>query len=55
MVSGYTITKPTINLSRVNMQRVQNQNLSIIQEGPATPERNIERSPVSGSALFFVS
>ncbi|XP_058796002.1 uncharacterized protein LOC131666923 [Phymastichus coffea] len=35
MVSGHTITKPVINLSRVN--------LSVIAEGPATPERNHSR------------
>ena len=39
MVSGHTITKPTINLSRVNMQHLQNVNLSMIEEGPSTPER----------------
>ncbi|XP_014218154.1 CAR1 transcription factor [Copidosoma floridanum] len=43
MVSGHTITKPTINLSRVNMQRLPNSNLSIIEE-PSTPERNSDRS-----------
>ncbi|XP_015175179.1 PREDICTED: probable serine/threonine-protein kinase roco9 [Polistes dominula] len=33
MVSGHTITKPTINLSRVNMQRYNNSNnLSTIEE-----------------------
>lgn len=50
MVSGHTITKPTINLSRVNMQRIINNpsNLSILPE-VATPPRNQElnspRSP----------
>ncbi|XP_011500705.1 PREDICTED: uncharacterized protein LOC105364474 [Ceratosolen solmsi marchali] len=44
MVSGHTITKPTINLSRVNMQRLQNANLSIIEEGPSSPERTLDRS-----------
>lgn len=42
MVSGYTITKPTINLSRVNMQHINNpSNLSIIPE-VTTPPRNQE-------------
>ncbi|OAD62936.1 hypothetical protein WN48_07115 [Eufriesea mexicana] len=42
MVSGYTITKPTINLSRVNMQHINNpSNLSIIPE-VTTPPRNEE-------------
>ncbi|CAK9806036.1 hypothetical protein ANTPLA_LOCUS4744 [Anthophora plagiata] len=49
MVSGHTITKPTINLSRVNMQHINNSsNLSIIPE-VITPPRNRElntlRSP----------
>ena len=52
MVSGHTITKPTINLSRVNMQRLQNPNLSIIEEGPTTPDRNLDRSVVSLLATF---
>jgi hypothetical protein len=52
MVSGHTITKPTINLSRVNMQRLQNVNLSIIEEGPPTPERTLERSIVSLIYLY---
>lgn len=51
MVSGHTITKPTINLSRVNMQHFNNpSNLSIIQEA-ATPPRNQNlnspRSPIA--------
>nr|XP_033321104.1 uncharacterized protein LOC117217541 [Megalopta genalis]XP_033321105.1 uncharacterized protein LOC117217541 [Megalopta genalis] len=51
MVSGHTITKPTINLSRVNMQDINNaSNLSVIPE-VVTPPRNQEtnslRSPVS--------
>lgn len=42
MVSGYTITKPTINLSRLNMQHINNSsNLSIIPE-VRTPPRNQE-------------
>ncbi|XP_012150493.2 uncharacterized protein LOC100877238 isoform X1 [Megachile rotundata] len=42
MVSGHTITKPTINLSRVNMQHINNSsNLSVIQE-VTTPPRNQE-------------
>ncbi|KAF3429535.1 hypothetical protein E2986_00703 [Frieseomelitta varia] len=42
MVSGYTITKPTINLSRLNMQHINNSsNLSIIPE-IRTPPRNQE-------------
>ncbi|KAJ8686811.1 hypothetical protein QAD02_022605 [Eretmocerus hayati] len=44
MVSGHTITRPTINLSRVNMQRLQNVNLSIIEEGPSSPDRSLNRS-----------
>ncbi|XP_006567511.1 shugoshin 2 [Apis mellifera] len=52
MVSGYTITKPTINLSRLNMQYINNSsNLSIIPE-VTTPPRNQEgsslRSPPNG-------
>ncbi|CAL7939590.1 unnamed protein product [Xylocopa violacea] len=40
MVSGHTITKPTINLSRVNMRHINNSsNLSIIPE-VSTPPRN---------------
>ena len=51
MVSGHTITKPTINLSRVNMQHFNNpSNLSIIQE-VVTPPRNQDlnspRSPIA--------
>ncbi|XP_078052332.1 uncharacterized protein LOC144478379 [Augochlora pura] len=51
MVSGHTITKPTINLSRVNMQDINNaSNLSVIPE-VVTPPRNQEtnslRPPVS--------
>ncbi|XP_076763356.1 uncharacterized protein LOC143430813 [Xylocopa sonorina] len=42
MVSGHTITKPTINLSRVNMRHINNSsNLSIIPE-VSTPPRNQE-------------
>ncbi|XP_014474439.1 PREDICTED: uncharacterized protein LOC106744299 [Dinoponera quadriceps] len=53
MVSGHTITKPTINLSRVNMQNINNPSrLSDIQEIP-TPERsqdiNEARSPIAVS------
>ncbi|XP_076299528.1 uncharacterized protein LOC143218291 isoform X2 [Lasioglossum baleicum] len=51
MVSGHTITKPTINLSRVNMQDINNaSNLSVIPEvvtPPRTRETNSLRSPVS--------
>ncbi|XP_017884048.1 probable protein phosphatase DDB_G0279461 isoform X2 [Ceratina calcarata] len=40
MVSGHTITKPTINLSRLNMQNINNSShLSIIPE-VTTPPRN---------------
>ncbi|XP_076222454.1 uncharacterized protein LOC116429396 isoform X2 [Nomia melanderi] len=51
MVSGHTITKPTINLSRVNMQHINNNasNLSIIPEvvtPPRNQETNSPRSPV---------
>lgn len=41
MVGGHTITKPTINLSRVNMESINNiSRLSDIQE--VTPNRNQE-------------
>ncbi|XP_043287827.1 uncharacterized protein [Venturia canescens] len=47
MVGGHTITKPTINLSRLNMQREYRDrnrpNLSDIEESATTPEQ----SPVS--------
>ncbi|XP_011874214.1 PREDICTED: uncharacterized protein LOC105565542 [Vollenhovia emeryi] len=51
MVGGYTITKPTINLSRVNMESINNiSRLSDIEE-IATPRRSQEidesRSPIS--------
>lgn len=50
MVSGHTITKPTINLSRVNMESINNiSRLSDIQEA-TTPTRSTEmnetRSPI---------
>jgi len=49
MVGGHTITKPTINLSRVNMETINNiSRLSDIQE-VSTPDRNQEineRSPI---------
>lgn len=50
MVSGHTITKPIINLSRVNMENINNiSRLSDIQEVP-TPNRSQEmnenRSPI---------
>lgn len=53
MVSGHTITKPTINLSRVNMQNISNTSrLSDIQE-VSTPNRNQDinevRSPIAVS------
>ncbi|XP_032665149.1 uncharacterized protein LOC116841395 isoform X1 [Odontomachus brunneus] len=53
MVSGHTITKPTINLSRVNMQNITNTSrLSDIQE-VSTPDRsediNETRSPIAVS------
>ncbi|EFN76476.1 hypothetical protein EAI_04902 [Harpegnathos saltator] len=53
MVSGHTITKPTINLSRVNMQNINNTaRLSDIQE-VATPDRSQDmseaRSPIAVS------
>ncbi|KAG7199569.1 hypothetical protein KM043_014178 [Ampulex compressa] len=49
MVSGHTITKPTINLSRLNMQRINSQpNLSTIQEAPSTSNRNQDlNNPIS--------
>lgn len=50
MVGGHTITKPTINLSRVNMESINNiSRLSDIPE-VTTPNRNQEmnenRSPI---------
>lgn len=54
MVSGHTITKPTINLSRVNMRNITNTpRLSDIQE-VSSPERsqdenNEARSPIAVS------
>jgi len=41
MVGGHTITKPTINLSRVNMESISR--LSDVQE-VITPDRNEEIS-----------
>ncbi|XP_011639824.2 LOW QUALITY PROTEIN: uncharacterized protein DDB_G0288805-like [Pogonomyrmex barbatus] len=50
MVGGHTITKPTINLSRVNMENINISRLSDIQE-VATPNRSQEindtRSPIT--------
>lgn len=49
MVSGHTIQKPTINLSRVNMQNIQNVlSLTTIEEAPSSPEIN-SASPTNGS------
>lgn len=49
MVGGHTITKPTINLSRVNMESINIARLSDIQE-VSTPNRSQEtnenRSPI---------
>ncbi|KAK0084298.1 hypothetical protein PV325_007293 [Microctonus aethiopoides] len=49
MVSGHTITKPVINLSRINMPRIRTEpNLSIIDESidDSSPERSsINRTP----------
>lgn len=54
MVSGHTITKPTINLNRINAQYINPSNLSIIEEVSTTPTRNEElnnvRSPIVVSA-----
>ncbi|KZC13523.1 hypothetical protein WN55_05075 [Dufourea novaeangliae] len=52
MVSGHTITKPTINLSRINMQHINElSNLNIIPE-VTTPPRNQEtNSPISPVAV----
>nr|XP_034180376.1 transcription initiation factor TFIID subunit 1-like isoform X4 [Osmia lignaria] len=48
MVSGHTITKPTINLSRVNMQHINNSSsLSIIQEVTSPPGNRESNSPRS--------
>ncbi|XP_051162760.1 homeobox protein 5-like [Leptopilina boulardi] len=50
MVSGHTIQKPTINLSRVNMQNFQNVlSLTTIEESPSSPDINAG-SPSSGSS-----
>ncbi|KAI4502776.1 hypothetical protein M0802_001820 [Mischocyttarus mexicanus] len=57
MVSGHTITKPTINLSRVNIQHFNNStNLSTIEEvsspvviSPLNSNANEDSSPVSVS------
>ncbi|XP_012525355.1 dentin sialophosphoprotein [Monomorium pharaonis] len=50
MVGGHTITKPTINLSRVNMESINNiSRLSDIQEVTTptrSPEMNETRSPI---------
>ncbi|XP_071634965.1 uncharacterized protein [Temnothorax longispinosus] len=52
MVGGHTITKPTINLSRVNMESINNiSRLSDIQEEVTSPNRSQEinnetRSPI---------
>ncbi|XP_076683222.1 uncharacterized protein LOC143376601 isoform X3 [Andrena cerasifolii] len=52
MVSGHTITKPTINLSRVNMQHFNNpSNLSIIQEVATPPRNQVLNSPRSPIAV----
>lgn len=56
MVSGHTITKPVINLSRINMPRIRTSpNLSDIEESISTPERSSLRidnnaSPVETTA-----
>lgn len=49
MVSGHTITKPTVNLSRINVQHINNpSNLSIIEEAATTSPRNQNlNSPMS--------
>ncbi|XP_026827350.1 dentin sialophosphoprotein-like [Ooceraea biroi] len=50
MVSGHTITKPTINLSRVNMENINNPSrLSDIPEVPASNRSSIneDRSPIA--------
>lgn len=58
MVGGHTITKPTINLSRVNVETINNiSRLSDIQE-VTTPNRNQEmnenRSPIPTTSLRYV-
>ncbi|XP_076659405.1 uncharacterized protein LOC143362824 isoform X2 [Halictus rubicundus] len=54
MVSGHTITKPTINLSRVTMQDMNNvSNLSVIPE-VATPPRNQETNSLSSPVAVAV-
>lgn len=55
MISGYPITKPTINLSRINLQHFNNQTstLSTIEEVsmpillPENSNANNDNSPVS--------
>lgn len=48
MVSGYTITKPTINLSRLNMQNINHSsNLSIIPEVTTSPRNERSNNSVS--------
>lgn len=50
MVGGHTITKPTINLSRVNIQYISNpSNMSVIEE-VTTPPRNQELNNSRSSA-----
>lgn len=53
MVSGHTITKPTINLSRVNMENINNSSRLSVVEEVTTPNRSQEmnesRSPIAVS------
>ncbi|XP_053997197.1 uncharacterized protein LOC128886385 isoform X1 [Hylaeus anthracinus] len=52
MVSGHTITKPTINLSRVNMLHINNpSNLSMIEEVPTPPRHQSLSNALSPVAV----
>ncbi|KAH0554186.1 putative uncharacterized protein DDB_G0277255 [Cotesia glomerata] len=52
MVSGHTITKPVINLSRINMPRIRTSpNLSDIEESISTPERSSLRIDNNASSV----
>lgn len=54
MVSGHTIRKPTINLSRINMEHINNSTrLSNIQEVP-TPTRNQEIDETASSISLSI-
>lgn len=50
MISGHTITKPTINLSRINLRHINNpSNLSTIEE-VSTPVTPVENSNVNSES-----